>query len=336
MAPYTVGILGAGLVTQAVHIPSLARLDGRLVVSRVMDPDLELAARVAAPLSAEPTASVDDVLLDTTLDVLVICSPHSAHARQLIESVAASSRRVVLCEKPLTTSREDLTALGALTSSPARVVVGAMHMFDPVWRKSLSSWQETGARPRTIRSSLVLPPNAVFESVATEVQSPPRSAAQHSRSDAIGGAVLGLAVHDLPLIRRLAPVATPKVRHATWLEPYGYVIELDAGGVDVVLTGVVTEGEHPTWRLESHGPEASLEIEFPPSYVAAGSSTATLSRPGSRQHFSRDTSNGYLDEWRTIIRILDGVESAPPLTDLIDDMAFTLTVAEGALEAVAR
>jgi predicted dehydrogenase len=42
-----VGILGAGPVTQAIQLPVLASLAGRLRVVKVMDVDASLAAEVA-------------------------------------------------------------------------------------------------------------------------------------------------------------------------------------------------------------------------------------------------------------------------------------------------
>ena len=57
-----VGILGSGPVTQAIHLPALARLTDLFTVRAVMDVSEATAAEVAARVSARATTSVDDLL----------------------------------------------------------------------------------------------------------------------------------------------------------------------------------------------------------------------------------------------------------------------------------
>ena len=54
-----VGILGAGPVTQAIHLPTLTTLDDRFRVVHVMDVNADVAATVAARTGARrrPTSS---------------------------------------------------------------------------------------------------------------------------------------------------------------------------------------------------------------------------------------------------------------------------------------
>ena len=65
-----VGILGSGPVTQAIHLPALARLTDLFTVRAVMDVSEATAAEVAARVSARATTSVDDLLRDNTVDVV--------------------------------------------------------------------------------------------------------------------------------------------------------------------------------------------------------------------------------------------------------------------------
>ena len=53
-----VGIIGAGAVTQAIHLPTLARLPDQFRVVTVMDVDAGAAELVAARAGAEPAQTV--------------------------------------------------------------------------------------------------------------------------------------------------------------------------------------------------------------------------------------------------------------------------------------
>jgi hypothetical protein len=84
--PLGVGIIGAGPVTQAIHLPTLASLGDRLKVVHIMDVNAEVGALVASRTGARSTTSVQTLLEDPEVDVVAICSPGQFHA-------AASSRR---------------------------------------------------------------------------------------------------------------------------------------------------------------------------------------------------------------------------------------------------
>lgn len=102
-----VGILGAGPVTQAIHLPTLARLPDLFRVTTVMDIDAQVAETVASRAMAEPTQSVQAVLDNPSVDVVAVCSPHQFHAEQ-VAAICAAGKRGILCEKPLATSRAKL------------------------------------------------------------------------------------------------------------------------------------------------------------------------------------------------------------------------------------
>ena len=99
-----VGFLGAGLVTQAIHLPVLAGIADRLHVVSVMDVDISVAERVAARCGANFTTDADAIMHDPNIDVVVVCSPDSMHAAQTV-AACQSGKLAVLCEKPLALSR---------------------------------------------------------------------------------------------------------------------------------------------------------------------------------------------------------------------------------------
>ena len=79
-----VGFLGAGPVTQAIHLPTLARLTEVFAVTHVNDVDGEVAAAVGARVGAAHSMSIEALLDDPQVDVVAVCSPHRFHAAQVI------------------------------------------------------------------------------------------------------------------------------------------------------------------------------------------------------------------------------------------------------------
>ncbi|HET9522955.1 MAG TPA: Gfo/Idh/MocA family oxidoreductase, partial [Terrimicrobiaceae bacterium] len=97
--PLGVGIIGAGPVTQAIHLPTLATLGDRLQVVHIMDVNAEVGALVASRTGARSTTSIQTLLEDPEVDVVAICSPGQFHAAQ-VEATTAAGKRGILCEKP--------------------------------------------------------------------------------------------------------------------------------------------------------------------------------------------------------------------------------------------
>lgn len=330
-----VGFLGAGPATQAIHLPTLARLADRFRVAAVMDTDADLAGQVAGSVGARAVTSADELLDDEDVACVVVCSPNAFHAPQ---AVAASERRhvrAVLCEKPLATSVEEArTVVDAVRRTGTALVVGAMHAFDPGWVAAADTWLPRLGAPHTVRSTVVLPPNAVFEDVASELvpgwppMAPRRGVPDSAR---LRGSVLGLAIHDLPLIRRLLPGEGPvRVRSATPVAPFGYVIDAQVGACAVLLSAAFSAGARPTWTVEAFGADASLRLDFTPSYVHAGSATATLRTPGSTQVLPAAPRNGYEEEWRALGDVVAGLRRPPDPDGLLDDLRFAIDLAETA------
>ena len=92
---------------------------------------------------------------------------------------------------------------------------------------------------------------------------------------------MGLAIHDLPLVRRFTPdFASVEVLHAEIVRPFGYVISLRAGNVAIELRAAMNGTWEPSWVFEAIGNDAALKIDFTPSYVHAGSATARIRTAG--------------------------------------------------------
>ncbi|WP_231391918.1 Gfo/Idh/MocA family protein [Arthrobacter sp. 35W] len=337
--PLGVGILGAGPVTQAIHLPALARLSGLLEVRHIMDVDPDVAKSVAARVGAASSSSMDALLADPGVDVIAICSPHQFHAEQVIASCLAG-KKAVLCEKPFAMDASEATRIAKVSAKTGvPILVGAMHTFDPGWLAAESAWGDLPATAHTIRSSIVLPPNSRFEDFATEILTRP-AAGSPDYSDLevvkgmLRGGVMGLAIHDLPLVRRFLPAFEDvEVLHAEIVQPFGYVISLKAGGRSIELRAAMTATWQPEWTFEAIGYDAALHIEFSPSYVQAGSATARITRNGTTTTYGPYGHNGYEGEWRKLAELANGTGTAPSAETLINDLTFALDIADGTAAA---
>lgn len=331
-----VGFVGAGPVTQAIHLPALARLEDRFRVVRVMDVDPDIAAAVASRVGADWTTDVARVTDADDIDIVVIGSPHRFHSEQAI-AAARAGKRSVLCEKPLAVSVQDadeVRAVFAETGVP--LIIGAMHLFDPAWQAASMVWGDLPTTAHTIRNSIVLPPNARFEDFAAKVITRPVSTSRDRRDPTIAAqmirdGLIGLAVHDLPLIRGFCPDFNDVVvRSALVPHPSGYRVDLDAGGVAVQLAAVNTQGWQPDWTLDIVSDDRALHVVFPPSYVQAGSATVTLTDADGVRTFGPYAMNGYEAEWRYIAAVAGGEVAPPDPTVVVDDVRFALAIADGA------
>jgi len=340
-----VGILGAGPVTQAIHLPTLARLADRFRVAVVMDVDAALAERVASRAGARSTTDQDALLADPEVDVVLICSPPQFHASQ-VEAACAAGVRAVLCEKPFATSQEEAERIArAAADGDVPLVVGAMHAFDPGWLAAKAAWDETvgtggGAEPVVaVRSSIVLPPNPRFEDRATQVVARPSHPSPDLDDPRVVAAlarnlVLGLTVHDLPLVRSLVP-RLDAVVHAAWLPPFGAHLSVEAPGTAVELLAVMHQQWRPEWTLQAWTQSHALEVAFTPSYVHAGSATAAVRAAGRTHVFGPFEDNGYVGEWHHLYEVATGrAELCYDAASVVADLTYTLAVADGAAGAV--
>ena len=335
-----VGFVGAGPVTQAIHLPTLARLPGLFDVVHITDIDAEIAASVAARVGARSSTTIEQLLDDPEVDVVAVCSPHQFHAAQVIAACRASVKGV-LCEKPFAMGSDEASEISAVSAETGvPILVGAMHTFDPGWRAAQANWGALASTTHSIRSSIVLPPNPRFEDFATEVitrpdMPTPDFADPEVRAALVHAGIMGLAIHDLPLVRALLPnFADLVVLSAAPLAPLGYQVVMTASGTRIELHAVMTATWRPDWVFEAYSDDQHLRVEFTPSYVHAGSAISTLSSGSTTRTFGPQTFNGYEGEWRELAAVARGEASPPDTGILIDDLRFALHIAEAAAQQV--
>lgn len=332
---FGVGFLGGGQATQAIHLPTLASMPDRFRVIRVMDPEAQVAANVAARCDAKPAAKADEILDDRKIEVVAICGPNNVHAEQVIAACQAG-KKLVLCEKPLAVSRDEAARIGKVareTGTP--VLVGTMHAYDPAWRAAHAAWTERDETAAFVQSSIYLPSNDVFVNQATDQAprppGPPRSGNPDDpafQAVMMRAAMLGLAIHNIPLVRALYP-KVGEIRLARFVPPFGYALQMTKGNQVAEFTALMPGQWAPHWRYRAIGKETELRIDFPPSYVLAGSARAEVVAATETRLFGSATT-GYEAMWAHIAEIAAGkTEPWISLEAAIDDLLFALDLSDG-------
>jgi predicted dehydrogenase len=105
----------------------------RLNIVRAVEPDIGGARDFCAAHRLELTAHLDAVLADSTIDAVLLATPHSLHPAQVIACAAAQKH--VFCEKPLALRRADAARMfDACRNAGVALAVGHNRRFWPSMR----------------------------------------------------------------------------------------------------------------------------------------------------------------------------------------------------------
>lgn len=335
MKPIGIGFLAAGPVAQSIHLPVIRRYPADLAIAQIMDVDAGLAERLANQHGTAWTTDEDELINDPTVEIVVVGSPNNHHARQVIKACNAG-KKLVLAEKPLATSPEEMTAIrAAAEKSGTAIIVGAMHAFDSAYLEALQYWKSLKSTVSSVEVSCYLPPNAEFVDLATTLLNPSDSAAPvgggprpaPNATTRVANGILGLAMHDIPLVRDFLP-QSPVLDFASPLDPFGYLLQGKINNANFRILGRLPGEWESQWVFRAIGPHAIFEIEFQPSYVLAGSAKVRVTTVAETREFSNELS-AYEAEWEEIISIVKhGNSPRYSLQRIEEDTAFALTLVD--------
>lgn len=349
--PHGVGIIGAGPGVSALHLPTLARLDDEFAVVHIADAGSgragALASRVASDPPVRASSGIAELLADERVSVVVLASPPAEHAAQILAAVAAG-KRAILCEKPLATTVADAeAAVTACREAGVALVVGTNHLYDPAWGRAKHHLLAGGHVVRALTVTLSLPPNGRYHDVVTELDAPaptptgrPRGGPDLSvppiAASVVRQLITGLAVHDLPMLRDLAPVME-EVVFARAVAPIGFTLGYRASGIPVRLaTVMLPDGADAVWRLDITTDTDRVEVRFPPAFVHAGSAVVHVSAGNGREiTFPVDREDGYIAEWRALADALED-PTMVEYDEMLDDARYAISLADAAAELILK
>lgn len=136
-APISLAIIGAGTITQSVHLTSLRRAGYEVGI--VCDLSPSRAADVARSVGARGVSDPAEVFA-SDVEAVLIATP-GTHAKLAAAAIRAGKH--VLAEKPLAFTVREVEELEALASEHGVVAqVGYMKMFDPLLETARSEYRE--------------------------------------------------------------------------------------------------------------------------------------------------------------------------------------------------
>ncbi len=129
MPDLKIGLIGAGRIAQAAHLPALARAKGARLVA-LCDPSPTLSAGVARRYEVPGYTAVEELLADPEVEAVIVAVPDRLHLPLAAQALRAGKH--VLVEKPLAPTVADAQQLADLAGqSGLQLQVGAMKRYDP-------------------------------------------------------------------------------------------------------------------------------------------------------------------------------------------------------------
>ena len=136
--PIRIAILGAGIIAQSIHIPSLLRAG--FILDTVCDLSPSRANDVAARYGVRGTTSPNEVFSDPQIDAVLIATPGS-HTELTIAALMAGKH--VLAEKPLALNLAEVDRIEQAQRESGTVLqIGYMKMYDPLTQRAANAIAE--------------------------------------------------------------------------------------------------------------------------------------------------------------------------------------------------
>ena len=145
-----IGVVGGGMIAQAMHLPHLNELHEQFAVTALAEPSRTVREALVARFGI-PHAHQDwRAMLDAApLDAVLVASPAATHVEVTVAALEQGLH--VFCEKPLAITLADIDRIVAARDRAGRVVqVGYMKRHDPAFRRALEEMPESADRLRYV------------------------------------------------------------------------------------------------------------------------------------------------------------------------------------------
>jgi predicted dehydrogenase len=129
MTDLGIGVIGAGRIAQAAHLPALGRADGARLVA-LCDPSAQVVDTLSRRFDVPGYATPRELLADSAVESVIVAVPDRLHRAVAEEALRAGKH--VLIEKPLAGTIDDAEALArTVAETGLHLQVGAMKRYDP-------------------------------------------------------------------------------------------------------------------------------------------------------------------------------------------------------------
>jgi predicted dehydrogenase len=333
-----VGVIGAGLIAQVMHLHYLRELSDRFEVSVLCDLAPENAAASAERFGVPRTCTDWRELLGEPLDAVLVLTGGS-HAPMAIEAARAGLH--VLVEKPMCFSSAEAAAMvGAADAAGVTLMVAYNKRYDPAF---LRFQQEAAAiddprflRVTTLESPLQpyvahyplapvsRPPEAVLERIRAESAASITAAlgdADEGLRKVYHSVLLDTLVHELNTVRGL--LGEPDRLDYADLSPERVTVMLRFGDLPVAIHWIDLPGI-ARYKMEFalYAPERRVTLSFPSPFLRSEPTLLEIEEgeAGSpRARVSQEVTSYESGFKRELMAFHESVvERTPPLTSGLD------------------
>lgn len=297
------GIIGAGAISQAVHLPAARRLGDEIDLVAMYDLSPGRTQRVARSYGARPAAEVEEIVTGDDIDAVLIATPgsHTELAR-----AALDAGKHVLAEKPLALTVADARELGELAEKHDRVLqVGYMKMYDPAVSAAADRLGSIGrlglARVTVLHPDdapqiahvRVAPHDDIDPAVVEQAEADERAAARRAIgavpdrvADLYRGLFNGSLIHELSILRALGfslPTAFSHVELWPWpsrTAPPSLLASAPLADDARLVLSWNWLPDYPEYREEVaiFGSEGRVHLDMAPPYLLEERSTMRFER----------------------------------------------------------
>ncbi len=224
----------------------------RLRFVHAVSPRPEMRRDLADAHGLRLSPSIAEMLRDPVVEAVVLATPHSMHADQILEVAAAG--KPILCEKPFTLTRADaVRAVRACEQAGVLLAIGHNRRFLPALAE-LKQLIAAGTLGRLLH---------VEGHISNQNSNANFAAWRHDANESPAGGLTGTGVHMLDcFVNLLGPVRRVSTQLLTWapapavLDSLSVMLEFRNGMSGTLTTVRVTP---VTWRLHVFGTEGNAE-----------------------------------------------------------------------------
>lgn len=251
MQPIRAAIVGLGRWGRNLVEASVGH--ERLRIVRAVEPDVDNARGFCAEHGLELGDSLEPVLADSSIDAVLLATPHSLHPAQVVACAAA--RKHVFCEKPLALRRADAARMfDACRQAGVTLAVGHNRRF----------WPSMTALRDTVASGELGALLHIEGHNSNENSQNVTSGWRLSPDESPGGGLTGAGLHVLDAFvsllgpaRRVYARLTSREQGPPPLDTAMLAIDFVSGATGTLATVRATP---LYWRVHVFGTEGSAEV----------------------------------------------------------------------------